>query len=119
MISRILGALALLALAAFAADVDGKWQAETPGRGGQTMVQTFTLKADGDKLTGTVSNPMGETEISDGKVNGDEISFAVVRRMGEREMKMNYTGKVSGDEIKFKVETPRGAREFTAKRATS
>jgi len=61
---------------AWAADVNGKWEAEVPGPQGQTQKQTFNFKVDGDKLTGTVSGMQGETPISDGKVNGDEISFS-------------------------------------------
>jgi hypothetical protein len=45
----------LMAVAAFAADVNGKWTAEMQGRDGQTMTTTFNLKADGSALTGTVS----------------------------------------------------------------
>ena len=32
---------------ALAADVTGKWVAEFPGRGGETMTMTFNFKADG------------------------------------------------------------------------
>jgi len=99
----LIGAVVLLALtAAYAADVTGKWVAETQGRNGPTQV-TFTLKADGAKLTGTVlQGAQGEpTEITEGKVDGDNISFVVVRNMGGNEFKLTYKGKVSGDEIKF------------------
>jgi hypothetical protein len=105
----LIGAVVLLALtAAYAADVTGKWVAETQGRNGPTQV-TFTLKADGAKLTGTVlQGAQGEpTEITEGKVDGDNISFVVVRNMGGNEMKMTWKGTVSGDEIKF-------TREFQA-----
>ena len=112
----------LLAVAAFAADVTGKWAADVPGRGGNTQKVTMDLKADGDKLTGSISNPQGETAISDGKVSGDTVTFTVTREMQGNTMKMNYTGKVSGDEIKFSVVREGGqgqAREFTAKRSTT
>jgi hypothetical protein len=93
-----------LAATAVAADVSGKWVAERQGQNGQTMTTTFTLKADGTTLTGTVSGRMGDTEISEGKINGDEISFVVVTKMGEMEMKRLYKGKVAVDEIKFTME---------------
>ena len=99
----LIGAVAMLALlaSAWAADVTGKWVAQTPGRDGATSETTFTLKVEGAVLTGTVTNPRGESTISEGKVNGDEISFMIVRKMGENEMKTLYKGKVSGDEITF------------------
>ena len=62
---------------------------------------------------------MGETAISDGKVDGDNISFVVKMERNGNEIKMPYTGKVSGNEIQFKRESPRGVQEFTAKKSTT
>ena len=112
-------ALALFTTGAFAADLTGKWTAETKGRDGETRTQTFNLKQDGSTLTGSVSSPMGESQISDGKVDGDKVSFVVKMERNGNEMKMPYTGKVSGNEIQFKVESPRGTREMTAKKSTT
>ncbi|HMG36239.1 MAG TPA: hypothetical protein VKM94_20040 [Blastocatellia bacterium] len=108
------------AVLALAADVSGKWVAQVPGRGGQTRETTFNFKADGSKLTGTVSGMQGDNPISDGKVSGDEISFSVNVSFNGQDVKLLYKGKVSGDEIKF-VRTREGGsqpgQEFTAKRA--
>ncbi|MEO8129019.1 MAG: hypothetical protein ABJF23_18155 [Bryobacteraceae bacterium] len=112
-------ALALFTTGAFAADITGKWTAETKGRDGETRTQTFDLKQDGSTLSGTVSTPMGENKISDGKVDGDTVSFVVKMERNGNEMKMPYTGKISGNEIQFKVESPRGTREMTAKKSTT
>jgi hypothetical protein len=111
----------LAALAAWAADVNGKWVAQVPGRGGNTMEVTFQFKVDGDQLTGTVTSRRGETQISDGKVNGDEISFAQVMEFNGNTVKLLYKGKVAGDEIKFTRQREGGERvqEFTAKRSSS
>jgi hypothetical protein len=104
----------LLAAAAFAADVAGKWTGQVPARGGETREATFMFKMDGDKLTGTMSGPQGDRPISDVKVTGDTITFAVEGQRG----KQVYTGTLAGDEIKFKREGGQGqAREFTVKRA--
>ena len=110
----------LLAVAALAADVTGKWTAEMPGRGGRTQQMTINLKADGATLTGSMVNPRGETQISNGKIDGDTVTFSVVREFQGNSMKMNYTGTVSGDTIQFKVQRDGGegqAREYTAKRS--
>jgi ABC-type amino acid transport substrate-binding protein len=111
---------ALLAVGAFAADATGKWSWEAPGRGGNPgRTQTMTLKVDGATLTGEMQGPQGGTPITDGKVDGDKISFTVVREFQGNSMKMNYTGTVAGDEMKLKVVTEgadRPPREFTAKR---
>ena len=99
--------LMALVASAFAADVTGKWVAESQGRNGPTQT-TFNFKAAGTALTGTVSGRGGDTEIADGKINGEDISFTVVRKMGEMEMKLLYKGKVAGDEIKMTMEIEGG-----------
>jgi opacity protein-like surface antigen len=119
-IAFVFGAFVAAAVAVQAADVTGKWTAQVPGRGGQTRETTFNLKADGEKLTGTVSGMQGDTEISDGKVKGDEITFSVKVSFQGNDMKMNYKGKLEGEEIKFTRQVEgmeRPPAEFTAKRA--
>ena len=109
---------AVLALGAFAqvqaadkADPTGTWTWTQPGRnGGPDRKSTLKLKADGDKLTGTmVAGRQGaaDTEISDGKVKGDEVSFSVTREFNGNKVTAKYSGKVSGDSIKGKIETER------------
>jgi hypothetical protein len=113
--------LVLAASASFAADVnvDGKWTAEVAGRGGQTRTTTFTFKAEGEKLTGTVSGMQADQPISDGSIKGDAIAFNVVVNFNGNEIKMVYKGTVAGDEIKM-VRTREGAegpgQEIVAKR---
>jgi len=112
--------LLLAAVAVFAADVSGKWVAQVPGRGGETREATFTFKVDGNQLTGSVSGRRGDVAISDGKIDGDDISFAQVMEFGGNQVKLLYKGKVSGGEIKFTRQREGGERsvEFTAKRAS-
>ncbi len=122
--TRILSVLTLLTASVFtlaAADPSGKWTAETPGRDGNTMTNTFDLKADGSTLTGTMSNQRGEQTITDGKVDGDNISFTVVMKMGDNERKLMFKGVMSGDSIKFtrSMEGMDRKQEFTAKRSTT
>jgi hypothetical protein len=111
---------ALAALTAvWAEDVTGKWVAQVPGQNGQTREVTFTLKADGDKLTGSVSGRQGDTPIADGKISGSDISFSVTRNFQGNSIKILYKGKVSGDEIKFTSAREGGeqpGQEFTAKK---
>ncbi len=110
--------IGILAVAASAADVSGKWKSEMTTPDGQTRTSTYAFKVDGGTLTGTVAGARGETEIKEGKVSGDEISFVLIRSFNGNEFKTQYTGKISGDEIKFKVEVVGMERTFevTAKR---
>jgi len=53
--------------------------------------------------------------ISDGKIDGDNISFATVMTREGNEFKITYTGKAVGDTIKFTRQAgDRPAQEFTA-----
>lgn len=114
--------LCTLAAMVFAADVTGKWSFEQQGRNGSQTV-TINLKADGGNLTGTISGRGGETEISDGKVDGSNVTFNVVREFQGNKFTTKYSGTLSGDELKLKIETEGGrgpaSREVTAKRVSS
>ena len=113
--------LLLGAAVAFAADVSGKWVAQVPGRNGNTREVTFNLKADGSGLTGTISGRRGDMPISDGKIDGDNLSFTQTLEFNGNSVKFLYKGKVSGDEIKFTREREGGEgepAEFTAKRGS-
>ncbi|MCS7337523.1 MAG: hypothetical protein NZ739_04700 [Verrucomicrobiae bacterium] len=85
-------------------DPSGTWKWNFTTRSGETREVTLKLKLDGDKLTGTISGRLGETEISDATLKGDEISFLVVREFGETRFTNKYSGKITGDTIKGKLE---------------
>jgi len=104
---RILsGALMMVAMAAvaFAADVTGTWAASFDTQIG-VQKYTYTFKADGNKVTGKAkaeSEAMkGESEITEGKVNGDDISFVENADFQGMPIRIVYKGKIAGDEIKF------------------
>lgn len=107
----------LASVAALGADFNGKWTAnvETP-RGTQTI--TFDFHVDGTKLTGKVTTPRGDTDITEGKVDGEAITFSQVMNFNGNEFKINYSGKAEGDDtIKFTRQAgDRPAVEFTATR---
>ena len=122
--------LLVLCLGAFAADVSGKWTYEQAGRGGAPRPVTITLKQDGSKLTGSVpgmgrggDNPPPPSEIMNGKVDGDKVSFEVKREFNGNTMITKYEGTVSGDEMKLKMtrDTQNGPQtnEVTAKRSAT
>ena len=93
--------LSLFAATAVAADISGKWTSETPGRDGTPQVTTYNFKVSGTTLTGTVGTTRGDQEISEGKINGDEVSFVTVREGQNGTMKTSFKGKVAGDEIRL------------------
>ena len=112
-------AFVLFALTALAADISGNWKATAEGPNG-AMERTFALKQEGAKLTGeTVSTFTGKSTITDGKVEGDTVSFTITAKLGDQEVKLNYKGKIAGNEIKFTSQMADGGNapiEWTAKK---
>lgn len=119
----ILMAGCMVAGGVWAAEVTGSWTAEMPGRGGITAPVTLNLEADGDTLTGTITGPEGEAEISDGIIDDDTISFEVIRVFDGNQITERFEGVVNDDIIRFSVTTDGGrrgggaARHFEAHRA--
>jgi hypothetical protein len=99
-----LALIALLAVAAFSADVTGKWKSEFNSQIG-IQKYTYEFKVEGEKLTGKViaerAGTTSEAAITDGKIVGDEISFKEMLNYQGQEFAVEYKGKVSGDEIKL------------------
>jgi hypothetical protein len=103
----------LTAASAFAGDVTGRWNASVPSPDGQAMELVFTFKVDGTTLTGTVQSPMGDVPISEGKVEGEAISFSV----DTGSFVILHKGTVSGDTMKLTSEMGDQKFEITATRA--
>ncbi|HTS60898.1 MAG TPA: hypothetical protein VMH28_02680 [Candidatus Acidoferrales bacterium] len=115
----LLAAFAAFAMIALAADISGNWKATAEGPNG-AMERTFTFKVDGNKVTGeSTSSMMGKSQISDGKIEGDTVTFTLTGKFGDNEVKLNYKGKINGNEIKFTSEMAGGggqAIEWVAKK---
>jgi hypothetical protein len=83
----------------------------------QTVV--FDLHVDGSTVTGKVTTPRGDIDISNGKVDGDNISFDTALNMNGNSMTISYKGTASGDTINFTRTFGGGDRppvQFVAKR---
>lgn len=107
----VTGLMALAALTlwmSFAADIDGKWTAQVEGRNG-ARTQTLMLKASGNTLTGTLEGGRGcGVEISNGVIDGGNVSFSVVREFRGNQVTQEYKGTVSGGELKLSMSGGRG-----------
>jgi hypothetical protein len=89
------------------------------GRRGGGGTNVLVLKFTDGKLTGTLTAPARrggpgggggadagaapppptKTDITEGKVTGDKISFKIVRTMGDNEITIPYSGTISNDTI--------------------
>ncbi len=97
--------LGMMSAAVWAADISGKWVTEVAGMGGGEPMKIFyDFKVDGTNLTGTTGPEGMESPFSEGKIDGNNISFTVA--FGEMKMKMK--GKVVGEEIKLTMEMEGG-----------
>lgn len=111
----------LLALAGplQAQDVSGTWTltySQMGRQGGQAreVSMDVTLAQDGTAVTGTAlmamrGRPGGgggagggqpqEVPLTNGKIEGDKLTFSIVRGQGERSMTMVFTSTVAGSEM--------------------
>ncbi len=116
--SVLTAAMVLVAGLVFGADIDGKWTGTIPGMDGNPVTLHYTFKADGDTLTGTSRGPDGQDyPIKDGKIAGENITFAVVVDFGGNEMRFDYKGVVSPDQIKLTLDMMGQPTEILLKRA--
>ena len=111
----------ILVLAALvrAADPSGRWTASFTTDVGEQQY-TFEFKVKGSALTGTAkSNLLGESELAEGKVDGDKISFVENANFQGMPLKITYSGTMtSADEIAFTRNVADIANEkLVAKRA--
>jgi hypothetical protein len=102
--------LLTMTLCLMAADASGKWTFEQEGRNG-TVQLTLNLKIDGAALSGTVTQPgregnAVETAISDGKIDGNDISFTVKREFNGNSFVTTYKGTLDGDDLKLEINRP-------------
>ena len=119
-ISGLMVTWALLPIAVLAADVpniSGTWNASFDTQvGKQEYTYTFVVK--GSQLTGRAKSANGDTEITDGKVNGANVSFVENLNYQGMPLRIVYSGTVtSPDSIDFTRDVGGQAMEkLTAKR---
>ena len=114
LIKSLLGAILLIGAISQAqaddktADPSGTYFWTMPGRnGGPDRTNTLVLKLDAGKLTGSVSAPgrggkVNQTDITDGKVTGSDISFSVIMTRNGNSRTNTYTGTLADGAIKGK-----------------
>jgi len=106
-----------------ATNISGEWRAEFDTQIGMQKY-VYTLHVDGDKMTGKanaeVNGEKRETELKEGKLDGDTVTFVENLKFGDNDLRIEYTGKIHGDEISFKRKVGDFAtEEFVAKRGVS
>jgi hypothetical protein len=113
----LLAILPVAVLGADAVNISGTWTASFDTQiGKQEYTYTFVVK--GSQLTGHAKSALGDTEITEGKIEGSKVSFVENLNFQGMPLKIVYTGTVtSPDQIDFTRDVAGQAMEkLTAKR---
>lgn len=105
-------------VAAAPLDVTGQWKGAFD-LNGTSMTLTFDLKSSGTAVTGTIQGAgPTPTEIHDGKIDGDTLTFWVNVDYEGQTYAITYKGKVTPGQIDFTFGTADGAwgSSLTAKK---
>jgi hypothetical protein len=100
---------------AFFADLNGKWTGVLTAPDGNQYPLNYSFKIDNDKLTGTGQSPQGTIDLTEGKVKGDSLSFAI----DVNGVKVINSGKYfsAGDSISLNIDYQGMIMHSTLKRA--
>lgn len=74
--------------------VTGAWACEADA-GGMTIPFTLTLKLEGEKVTGSSTSDQGTATLSNGKWDGNKLSFSLDTPQGS----ITMTGKIDGSQL--------------------
>ena len=90
-------------------DISGEWQLTREGgrggggrgggggRRGAGGPTAMAIEQDGNTFTGTLELRFGTSDIEEGTINGDEVSFKVSFESPRGTIEMVYTGTIEGD----------------------
>jgi hypothetical protein len=95
-----------------AAALVGTWEITRESARGPRAVK-LTIK---DDLTGTYTSGEETVALTDVRLEGDQVSFKVTVKRGEREVPTEFKGKLEGTTLKGQFITARGAREASGKK---
>ena len=95
----------------------GTWSLEITGPTGNQMPATLNIKQDGNKISGTVTSQLGESELKPTTLNGSNFDATLVLNMGGQPIDAQVSGTVDGETMKGTITLPSIAPlPFTGKR---
>jgi len=101
----------LFVLACLAADLTGTYKGSVFYQGNNLDI-TYKLKAEGEKLSGSITSEYGELPLFDGKVTGNDFTYKIDIGNGPMESK----GVFMGDSIVITSNLGAGDVKYTFKR---
>jgi hypothetical protein len=94
--------------------VAGTWELAINGPEGP-ITAGAVLKQDGDKVTGTLSSPQGETQVA-GTITGKTLAVAFTVTTPQGNIDIKVTAEVNGSEMKGMMDFGAGQADFTGKK---
>jgi hypothetical protein len=107
-------AVSVLTVTAFAANISGTWKWTSVNKKSGPAEVTAVLVMKEGKLTGTVTGRQGPADITETILNGNQISFTVVRTSGDVTVTFKYSGQISGDTITGTIEKSGATKDAPA-----
>ena len=82
--------------------LSGTWTVNV-NLGGQERTITLNLQQEGDRLSGSISGPLGAGEISNASMTGGEVRFTVALNVEGQTKEATFTGRLANNEIRGNV----------------
>ena len=98
------------------AQVAGAWTMTVNGPQG-AMTSTMTVTQTGDAIDGNIISEFGTAAISDGRVNGRNVTWSAAITMGNERTTVNFEAEVEGNRMTGRLRAGEsGTMTFTAER---
>jgi hypothetical protein len=101
--ARFLAGFAIASLTMFAADLNGIWAGQMPGRRGDKEDVAFQFKVNGSTFTGKMFGDEFDLPIEEASVSGSQVKFTVTTTnyYSRSQVKLVFTGTIKGDEMEL------------------
>ena len=96
--------LLFCAVAASAADLDGRWQLTCTTANGLVRSSVLELKTAEGTLSGSLTSERGSARIENGTAAGDEISFHLLRKGNGDEIDVVYKGRMKEGVLELEMQ---------------
>jgi len=97
-------------------DLTGKWRAMISGPMGEMEVPILEIQQEGNSISGTISSEMGQWEISDGIISGNELSFSISATIMDETIELAFSGTAEKDSFEGEISFEGGSARLTATR---